>query len=346
MHASVQFSSVAQSCPTFHDPMNRSTPGLPVHHQLPEFTQTHDNRVSDAIQPSHPLSSPSPPALNLSQHQGLFKWVSSSHQVAKVLEFQLQHQSFQWLPRTWLDLLSVQGTLKSPFQHCSSKASILHFSCVQLFATLWTVAYQVPLSMGFSRQEYWNELPHPPPRDLPNPGTEHASLKSPALAGGVLYHYHYLQSPETTLLLFFSPSRVWLFMTPWTAARQATLSLTISWNLPEFMSITSVMLSSHLIFCFCLQSPLLLLLSIFPSIREFPNELSVYIRWPKYPSFSFNISPFSEYSALIFLKIDWFELLAVQGRKYPLKPNYLISIMWLNLIDGKYLFKIIEQVYY
>ena len=98
-----QFSSVAQSCPTLCDPMNQSTPGLPVHHQLPEFTQTHVHWVSDAIQPSHPLSSPSPPALNLSQHQGLFKWVSSSHQVAKVLEFQFQHQSFQWTPRT--DLL-------------------------------------------------------------------------------------------------------------------------------------------------------------------------------------------------------------------------------------------------
>ena len=85
------------------DPMDYSTPGLPVHHQLPEFTQTHVHCVGDAIQPSHPLSSPSPPALNLSQHQGLFKWVSSLHQVAKVLEFQLQHQSFQWTPRT--DLL-------------------------------------------------------------------------------------------------------------------------------------------------------------------------------------------------------------------------------------------------
>ena len=81
-----QFSSVAQSCPTLCAPMNGSTPGLPVHHQLPEFTQTHVHWVSDAIQPSHPLSSPSPPAFSLSQHQGLFKWVSSSHQVAKVLE--------------------------------------------------------------------------------------------------------------------------------------------------------------------------------------------------------------------------------------------------------------------
>ena len=95
-----QFSSVAQSCPTLCDPMNHSTPGLPVHHQLPEFTQTHVHRVTDTIQPSHPLLPPSPLALNLSQHQGLFKWVSFSHQVAKILEFQLQHQSFQWTPRT------------------------------------------------------------------------------------------------------------------------------------------------------------------------------------------------------------------------------------------------------
>ena len=100
---SVQFSSVAPSYPTLCDPVNHSTPGLPIHHQLPESTQTHVYRVSDAILPSHLLSSSSPPTLNLSQHQGLFKWVSSLHQVAKVLEFQLQHQSFQWTPRT--DLL-------------------------------------------------------------------------------------------------------------------------------------------------------------------------------------------------------------------------------------------------
>ena len=96
----VQFSSVAQLCPTLCDPMNYSMPGLPVHHHLPELTQTHVYRLSDAIQQSHPLPSPSPPAFNLSQHQGLFKWVGSSHQVAKVLEFQLQHQSFQWIFRT------------------------------------------------------------------------------------------------------------------------------------------------------------------------------------------------------------------------------------------------------
>ena len=86
--SSVQFSSVAQSCPTLCDPMDCSMPGLPVHHQLLEFTQTHVHWVNDAIQPSHPLSSPSHPTFNLFQHQGLFKWVSSSHQVAEVLEFQ------------------------------------------------------------------------------------------------------------------------------------------------------------------------------------------------------------------------------------------------------------------
>ena len=95
-----QFSSVTQSCPTLCDPMDCNTPSLPVHHQLPEVTQTHVHWVSDAIQPSHPLSSPSPPTLNLSQHQGLFQGVCSLHQVVIVLEFQLQHQSFQWIFRT------------------------------------------------------------------------------------------------------------------------------------------------------------------------------------------------------------------------------------------------------
>ena len=96
---SVQFSSVTQLCLTLCNPMDCSMPGLPVHHQLPEFTQTHV-RVGDDIQPSRPLSSPSPPTFNHSQHQGLFKWVSCLHQVARVLEFQLQHQSFQWILRT------------------------------------------------------------------------------------------------------------------------------------------------------------------------------------------------------------------------------------------------------
>ena len=96
----IEFSSVAQSCLTLCDLMDCNTPGFPIHHQLPELTQTHVHWVGDAIQPSHPLLSPSLPAFNLSQHQGLFKWVISWHQVAKALDFQLQHQSFQWIFRT------------------------------------------------------------------------------------------------------------------------------------------------------------------------------------------------------------------------------------------------------
>ena len=145
--SSVQFSSVAQLCPTLCDPMNHSTPGLPVHQQLPEFTQTHVHWVGDAIQPSHPLSSPSPPAPNPSQHQGLSQWVNSSHEVAKVLEFQLQYQSFQWTPRT--DLLAVQGTLKSLLQHHSSKASILWcsaFLTVQLSHPYMTTGKTIALA--------------------------------------------------------------------------------------------------------------------------------------------------------------------------------------------------------
>ena len=108
---------VAQSCLTLCDPMNCTTPWLPVHHQLPEFTQTHVHWVADAIQPSHFLSSPSPPALNPSQHQSLFQWVNSLHEVAKVMEFQLQHHSLQRTPRA--DLLQ-NGLVGSP---CSPRDS-------------------------------------------------------------------------------------------------------------------------------------------------------------------------------------------------------------------------------
>ena len=109
---SVQLSSVAQSCLTLCYPMDCSTPGFPVHHQLPELAQTHVHQVGDAIQPSHPLSSPSPPAFNLSQHQGLFQWLSSLHQVAKVLE--LQHHSFQWIFRTDFSYDWLVGSPCSP----------------------------------------------------------------------------------------------------------------------------------------------------------------------------------------------------------------------------------------
>ena len=148
-------SSVAQSCPTLCNPKYCSIPDFPVHHQLLELAQTHVHWVTNAIQPSHPLSSPSPPTFNLSQHQGLFQWVSSSHQVAKVLELQRQHQSFQWIFRTdflrmdWFDPLLVPGTLKSLFQHRSSKASILWHSAfftVQLSHPYMTTGKTIALA--------------------------------------------------------------------------------------------------------------------------------------------------------------------------------------------------------
>ena len=187
--------------------MDCNMPGFPVHRQLPKFAQTHVHQVSDAKQPSHPLLSPSPPALNFSQHQGLFQWVSSSHQVARVLEPQLQHQSFQWIlgqisfRMDWFNLLSVQRTLRSLLQHHSSKASIIYFSVI---------------SVRFSSVQ--------------------------------------------------SLSRIRFFATPWTAARQASLSITNPLSPPKPTSIESVMPSNHLILC----CPLLLLPSIFPASGYFP----------------------------------------------------------------------------
>ena len=150
-----QFSSVTQPCPTLCDPMNRSTPGLPVHHQLPEFTQTHVHWVGNAIQPSHPLSSPSPPAFNLSQHHGLLnesalhiRWpkywsfsfnISLSNQYSGLISFRMD----------WLDLLAVQGTLKSLLQHHGSKPSILWgsaFFIVQLLHPYTTTGKTLDLT--------------------------------------------------------------------------------------------------------------------------------------------------------------------------------------------------------
>ena len=154
-HSGVQFSSVAQWCPTLCDSMNRSTPGLPVHHQLPESTQTHVHWVGHAIQPSHPLSSPSPPALNLSQHQGLFKWVSSLHQVPKYWSFSFnispsnEHPGLISFGIDRLDLLAVQGTLKSLLQHHSSKEPILRhsvFFMVQLSHPYMTTGKTIALT--------------------------------------------------------------------------------------------------------------------------------------------------------------------------------------------------------
>ena len=140
---SVEFSSVTQLCPTLCNILDCSMPGFPVHHQLPELAQTHVHWVSDAIQQFQSLSSPSPSALNLSQHQGLFQWVSSSHQVAKYLNF-----SFSISPSSeysglisfmidWFDLLAVQRILKSLLQYHSSKASVLRCSAFFMVRVLY-----------------------------------------------------------------------------------------------------------------------------------------------------------------------------------------------------------------
>ena len=132
MIISVQFSCSVVSDPL--RPMDCSAPGFPVHHQLLELGQTYIHQISDAIQPSHPLLSPSPPAFNLSQHQDLCKWVSSSHQVAKVsvsgvsISASNEYSGLISFRTDWFDLLAVQGTLKSLLQHHSSKASILQHS--------------------------------------------------------------------------------------------------------------------------------------------------------------------------------------------------------------------------
>ena len=158
--------SVAQLCPTLCNPMNRSIPGLPVHHKHPEFTETHVHRVSDAIQPSHPLSSPSPLAPNPSQHQSLFQWVNSSMRWPKYWSFSFSIIPSKEMPglisfrMDWLDLLAVQGTLKSLLQHHGSKASILRrsaFFTVQLshpyMTTGKTIDYRI-LMLNY----LWNRI--------------------------------------------------------------------------------------------------------------------------------------------------------------------------------------------
>ena len=178
-----------------------------------------------------------------------------------------------------------------------------YFNHVQFFVTPWTVAHQAPLSMGFSKQEYWNELPCPPPGDLPDPRTEPGSLTSPALAGR-----------------FFTTSATWEAPVQFSSVAQScpilynpmnhsTPGLPVHHHLPEFRltSIKSVMPSSHLI----LGCPLLLLPPIPPSIRVFSNESTLHMRCPKYWSFSFNIIPSKEIPGLISFRMDWLDLLAV-----------------------------------
>ena len=142
-------------------PKDCSTPGFPVHHQLLELTQTHVHRVSDTIQQSHSLSSPSPPTFNLSQHQGLFQWVSSSHQVAKVLEFQLQHQSFQWIVKT--DFLSG-GLVGSPCSPRDSQESspTPQLKSINSLALSFLYRDDYCMMFAFYNARNWEELPSVP----------------------------------------------------------------------------------------------------------------------------------------------------------------------------------------
>ena len=201
----------------------------------------------------------------------------------------------------------------------------------KLFAIPWTLAHQTSQSMGFSRQEYWSGYPLLSPGDLSDPEIEPMSY---ALQAN--YHLGHQGSPLKYFMCEFlcvhlvvellghqfssvqSLSCVQHFVTPRTAACQASLSITNSRSLLKLMSITSVMPSNHLILCF----PLLLPPSIFPSIRIFSNESVLHIRWPKYWSFSFSISPSNEYSGLISFRIDWLDLVAVQGTHKSLLQHH------------------------
>ena len=275
----IQFSSVIQSCLTLCDPINCSTTGFPVHHQLLETLKL-VSMVS--VMPSNHLLLCLPllllpsifPSIRIFSNESVLpiRWpnywsfsfsISPSNEYSGLISFMI----------IWLDLLAVQGTLKSLLQHHSSKTSILQWfnsiqslSCVRLFATPWTIACQAPLSMGFLQ----------------------ARISS-------------VQFSSVTQLCL-------TLCEPMDCSTPGLPVLTNSQSLLKLTSIESVMPSNHLILC----HPLLLPPSIFPSIKVFSNESVLRMRWPKDWSFSFNMSP-SEYSGLISFRIDWLDLLAVQG---------------------------------
>ena len=190
------------------------------------------------------------------------------------------------------------------------------FCHVWLFATPWTVAHQAPLSMGFSRQECWSGLPCPPPGDLPHQGIE---PPSPALQVDSLWlshqgssHLWSVQFSRSVVSDSLWPHGLQHTRPPCPSPAPGACSNSIVWfcsNSMDSMSIESVMPSNHLILC----HPLLLMVSVLPSIRVFSNESVLHITWLKYWSFSFGISPSNEYSGLTSFRIDWFDLVAVQG---------------------------------
>ena len=189
------------------------------------------------------------------------------------------------------------------------------FSRVQLFVTPWTVASQAPLLMEFSRQAYWSGLPFSTPDDLPDPGSNLYLLPLLHWQAGYLP----LASPGKPRV--HSCCSFSVMFNLWTAACQASLSFTISLSLLKLMSIELVMPSNHLILC----CPLLLLPSIFLIIRVFFNESALHIWWPKHWSFIFSISPSNEHSRLISFRIDWFDLLAVQGTLKSLLQHHSLK---------------------
>ena len=191
--------------------MDCSKPGLPVHHQLPEFTQTHVHRVSDAIQPSHPLSSPSPPALNLSQHQSLFQWVSSLHQVAKVLEFQLQHQVLPMNTQDWS--LGWTGWISLQSKGLSRVFSNTTVQVAHTSVSLWTLEPQITPALNLLS----------PPSPLPS------SLPQQSLSLIPRQTLHIFKAQLKRMLLWQSDSS--LSLTPPNKDRQTTLTeLTVPYS--------------------------------------------------------------------------------------------------------------------
>ena len=204
--------------------------------------------VMPSNQPSHPLSSPSPPALNLSQHQGLLKWVSSSHQVAKILEFQLQHHSFQWTHRTDFLYDGLVGSACSP-RDSQESSPIPQF--INMYSSVLSFLHNPTLT------------------------SIHDSRKTIALATHKWNATHFSLAIflRVALVVFLQLlSHVWFFVTPWTVACHTPLSFTISWSLLKFMSVESVMLSNHFFLC----HSLLLLPPIFSRIRVFSNESALH----------------------------------------------------------------------
>jgi len=202
-----------------------------------------------------------------------------------------------------------------------------HFSRVRLFATLWTVARQAPLSTGFSRQESWSGLPCPPPGNLPNPGIKPASLTSADrfFTAGATWKVCYSMDQFSSVAQTVS-SVAQSCPTLCDLMDCSMPGLPVHHQLPEFTQthvrwVGNAIQPSHPL------CPLLLLPSIFPSIRVFSNESALHIRWPKYWSFSFSISPSNEYSGLISFRMDWLDLLAVQGT--------LKSLLWHHSSKAK-----------